>query len=371
MKGSPSLESAPLIANWLSFQKLGRIQISSGKVEIGQRINTALAQLVATEFGLSSEVIDVLDVDTGRSPDEGYTSGSNSIQHSGEALRSACVGALGLLQQIATAKLDANESDLHYANGVFHVAGTNRSATIWDLAHEADFHVAVDPSRPRTLVSAETTVATTHIESRSIRPLVTGEYQFVHDMCVPEMLHARVVRPPNYHARLASDPDSVFDACTDPSVHLTVDGSFVAVVAENEWQVIKAAEKLSRKLQWETGPGLDEQDVFTQLRSNPRDSLLVQDGTPTRQPVPSEPLRDCPGGQVLRARYERPYQMHASLGPSAALAQFDGQQLTIHSHTQGVFPLRGSIAQALGMETAGCSHRARPGSRLLRTQWRG
>ncbi len=128
------------------------------------------------------------------------------------------------------------------------------------------------------------------------------------------------------------------------------DGSFLAVATEDEYAAIKAGERLADAADWRTGDGLEPQDVFERLPVNERVSLPVVEGRPQNEPVPE--LADPPSDAAvtLNARYEKPYVMHGSIGPSAALALFEDGRLTVWSHSQGIYILRASMSEALGME---------------------
>jgi CO/xanthine dehydrogenase Mo-binding subunit len=162
------------------------------------------------------------------------------------------------------------------------------------------------------------------------------------------MLHARLVRPPHYHARIAAIDEAIHSGL-DGS-HLVRDGSFVAVAAHDELQAVRLAQRVAASIRWSPERGLDTRDVFQRLTAEPRISLPVRDGQAVEEPVP--PLQAPPPGAVatVHTRIERPYVMHGSMAPSAALALFEDGALTIWTHTQGVFPLRRTLAECLGMD---------------------
>ena len=165
------------------------------------------------------------------------------------------------------------------------------------------------------------------------------------------MCHARVVRPPGYQARLVSlNRDELL--ALPGVVTLVQDGSFIAVVAEREEQAIAAAERARAAAAWTFAQELPSADeTYRELQSRPAQSNLVVDGTVVDDPIPPRQAPSAAQG-VLRATYTRPFQMHASLGPSAAAALWENDRLTVWSHSQAVFTLRGALAQALGLEEA-------------------
>ena len=167
---------------------------------------------------------------------------------------------------------------------------------------------------------------------------VTGAAAYVQDMRLPGMLHARVVRPSAPGATLAGLDAAPIERM--PGVVAVVrDGNFLAVVAEREFQAIQAMQALAAAAQWTPGPALPKPD-FAALRAQPsEDTAIVDRRTPT-------------SGRTIEASYTRAYQAHASIGPSCALAQLADGRMTVWSHTQGVFPDRGAIAEMLRMPPA-------------------
>ena len=140
-----SLEKQPAIDDWIAIETDGRVSVCSGKVDIGQRISTAIAIIAATELDVSFERIDLHPVDTTTSPDEGYTSASNSMQESGQAIRLACATARKVLVQLAAKELDVDQNVLDVTDGVVLSRTTNRSITYFELMGGKKFNLPVDP----------------------------------------------------------------------------------------------------------------------------------------------------------------------------------------------------------------------------------
>ena len=343
MAANPSLLANPALDDWLAFDAGGTVTVRSGKVDIGQRISTAVALLVADELGIDPDRVRVAPVETGRSPDEGFTSGSQSMAQTGNAVRLAAATARRRLLEQAARALDVGPAELEVDDGAIHARTTNRKTDYWELAAGAPFGIDVDPAaplRPREALGHVGGAA----RARGLEALVRGQPYFLHDMSLPGMLHARMVRPPHYHARLAALDETVIERLAAEGVETVRDGSFLAVAAVDEYAAVRAAERLAAAASWDSGAGLPSGDIYDSLRSNERVSLPVVDGVPVEAPVP-------PAGAAatLEARYERPYQMHASLGPSAAMAAFADSVLTATTHSQGVYFLRAALAEALGM----------------------
>ena len=349
MPDSASLKKSPNLDKWISVASDGRVLIHTGKVDIGQRISTALALIAAEELDVDLSRIDIARTETGVDPDEGITSGSNSMEEAGNAVRAASATARRHLLSLAVDSLGVDVSTLEISDGLIQSRGTNLSVTYQELAGDQLFGIDVDPEAPVKDPASYGVVGKPTI-TRGLTEIVTGQAHFVQDMKMPGMLHARIVRPPHYKARLKSLDDAAAKRVTDDGCELVRDGSFIAVASADEFAAVKAAERLFESSDWDLGDGLEPQDVYERLVSNERVSLPVVDGVPQKEAV--EPLASPPEGAsaTLNARYEKPYLMHGSIGPSAAVALAEGDKLTVWSHSQGVYVLRASLSEALGME---------------------
>lgn len=344
MASNPSLDKSPDLDDWLSIDGQGRVRIRTGKVDIGQRISTALAMIAAEELDIDYARIDVAPVETSVSPDEAITSGSNSMQQSGNAIRLAAATARRHLLGRAAAALGVDIASLEVTDGLIRSRGTNLSVSYAELLDGEPFGIAVDPEAEVKSPAGYRVVGRARV-ARGMADLVTGAAAFIHDMTLPGMAHARVVRPPHSQARLRS-LDAAAVARLDADGIATVrDGSFLAVAGADEYAVIKAIGRLDAAADWDGGAGLDARDIFAALRGNERISLPVVEGTPVAAPVPPRPA-----SFTHQARYERPYHMHATIGPSAAMARFADGRLTLWTQSQGIYILRESMASALDMK---------------------
>ena len=341
------LQHTPELDSWIRINPDGTVTIFTGKVELGQGIKTALAQIGADELDISLDRVQVVTGDTAQTPDEGFTAGSMSLETSGNAVRYAAAEARRIILSVAYEQLEAPLERLIVSDGTITDPATGSSATYWDLFGGKKFHHQVTgialhkPPDKYTVVGKPT-------QHLSLLEKVTGGVYFVHDLDLPGMVHGRVLRPPGYDARLVSvDKEGVLPL---PGVLKVVqDGSFLAVIAEREEQAVKAVEVLRKVAVWENKTSLPPQEnLCDHMLEQPAQSFLVIDGTPVDDPIP--PIEaPAAAAHTLYATYTRPYHMHASLGPSAAVARLLDGKLTIWSHTQGVFPLRRSIAHVLGM----------------------
>ncbi len=344
MASNPSLAGHPGVAEWLSFDDNGQVVVRTGKVDIGQRVSAAVALVAAEELDVDPARVRVAARLTGDVPDEGYTSGSRSMEDSAQAVRLAAATVRRHLLGVAGERLSADPEALEIVDGLIRVPNTNRAISYWDLTGGREVSIPVDPDVAPKSPDAYRVFGRLHL-APILTGLAMGSTSFAHDMSMPGMLHARVVRPPHYHARLDGLPDDIEQRLAGG--HLVRDGSFLAVAHSDEWTAINLAERVAGAARWLPERGLETRDIFELLVGNERTSLPVVDGKPVEAPVP--PLDDPPDDAVatLQARFERPYQMHASMAPSAALAHLDGDLLTIWSHSQGPYPLRASVSEAL------------------------
>jgi CO/xanthine dehydrogenase Mo-binding subunit len=335
--------------DWLSVRADGRVTLRTGKVELGQRISTAIAVIAAEELDVELERIDIVGAETGVSPDEGITSASNSMEQSGQAVRLAAATARHHLLARAASALEVDAASLEVADGLIRSTATNRSTTYWELFGDEAFAIPVDLDA-EVKSPDEFRHIGRRVVARGMEDLVNGKLGFVHDLTMPGMLYARVVRPPHYHARLRKIDETVLRRLAEAGVRVVRDGSFVAVAVEDEYAAVKAAERVAGVTSWNTGGGIEPQDVFERLLVNDRVSLPVIEGVPRDEPVPA--LADPPpeATVTLRSRFESPYRMHGSIGPSAALALSEDDRLSVWTHSQGIYTLRASLAEALNMK---------------------
>jgi nicotinate dehydrogenase subunit B len=346
LKRTGSLEKNPRLSQWLRLERDGTVSVFSGKVEIGQGILTALAQIAAEELGVALERIRMVPADTSFSPNEGVTSGSLSIQDSGAALRRACAHARALLLERAAERLGASIGDLKVENGT--VQANGRTTNFWECADQPLFDREVEegpsPRSPR-----DYRVVGQSAPRRDLPDKIAGRPRFVQDMVLPRMLHGRVIRPAHGFAGLDSVDDA--KARSIPGVFAIVrDGSFLGVLAEREDAAIAAQRALRSTASWKEGPLLP-QSIHSWLKENAIDHRVISEKSDAE--ATSREVR------TLAASYSKPYLSHASIGPSCALAQFEGDKLTVWSHSQGIFNLRYDLAIALGLpEEAVVAHHA-------------
>ncbi len=325
---------------WLRIDPDGTVTIFTGKIELGQGIGTALSQIAADELDVDLKRIDVVYGDTARTPNEGQTAGSLSVEQSGTALRFACAEAREILLAAAAGKLGASVADLRVSDGTI-TGPTGAQVTYWDLAANAHLaREATATAKPKP--AAEHRHVGQSVPRRDIPRKFTGGAAYVQDVRLPGMLFGRVVRPPSPGAVLLS-ADEARVRSLPGVVALVRDGSFLAVAAAREEQAIRAREVLKQSARWKETESLPPsgEALYRDLMARSAPAETVTDKTATRAAAPAK---------RLEAVYTRPYQAHASIGPSCAVAQWQDGQLTVWTHSQGVFPLRGDLAKAFGIE---------------------
>ncbi|MBF0278699.1 MAG: xanthine dehydrogenase family protein molybdopterin-binding subunit [SAR324 cluster bacterium] len=351
MSISSSLERNPDLDSWLQIHKDGTLTLFTGKVEIGQGIKTALALIAAEELDVAFERITVKTADTALGLNEIFTAGSGSMEESGSAIRQVTAEIRELLLQMAAKRLNLPVERLSVTDGLIGAAETNSTITYWELfggqKFNRKFNGEAKPKKADQYQQIGRPVSLIGIES-----LVGGTADYIQDMKFPDLAYGRIIRPPQYHAEL-SRVDTAEVSALPGVLKIVQDGRFLAVIAEREEQAIRAASALKESAEWNFVKELDCTDISELLVQNKRTSLLVVNGIPIDDPIPTIAIPSA-AVRTSTASYQRPYQMHGSIGPSTALALFSEAEnnpvvLTVWTHSQGVFPLRVSLAHALDM----------------------
>lgn len=318
----------------------GSVTLALGKVELGQGIGTALAQIAAEELGVNFKRIRLTGVDTDYSPDESYTFSSISIQKSGPSVRRAAAAGRQFLLQRAAQDLHLPVAELNVVDGDIVGRGDPTGLDFWQLLAGENFAVTI-PDKGPALPVADYRIVGQSVPRLDIPAKVFAEASYLQDLRLPGMVHARVVRPPAERAQLTE-----FDAAAAeqlPGVLKIVrDGNFVAVIAEREGQARNAAGLLHESLRWALAEDLPcEDNIYHWLKTATARIEPVASRT-SATPVPS-------GTRTVEATYQRPFQAHASISPAAAIALYQDDKLTVWSHAQGMYPLRDAIAHTFGL----------------------
>ena len=377
-----SLAANPKLSSWLKFSRDGQVTVSPGKVEIGQGIVTALAQIAADELDIDLSRVQMVRTSTALSPNEGVTSGSLSIQQSGRALRHACAEVRHIFLELASERLGVKIDMLEVEDGTISGPG-NVTTSYWELAGEVSLNRDATPgATPK--IATRRALAGSSIPRIDIPDKVFARPRFIHDQALPNMLHGRVLRPASARAKLVGLREDGARAVAG-FVAVVRDGSFAGVVSETEHGAEAALQALRKGATWTVGEPLpDENDLAAFLKAQPLESTVIDRRTA------ASPLQ---GTQTIRRQYTRPYIAHASIAPSCAMAQWNGDRVHIWTHSQGVYLLRADLALVLKlpldnitvehMEGAGCyGHNAADdvaldavllakaaGGRPVRVQW--
>ena len=343
--GGPSPGSPPInqLDSWIAIAADGRVTAYSGKEELGQGISTAQAQLVAEELSVPFNRVNLIYCDTALTPDQAYTAGSQShpANFNRNNLAQAGATAREALFRLASERLGVPVDQLTASDGVIRLkSDPSKALGYGQLVAGRRFNLQVDPNAKRKPAS-EWTVLGKPVPRPDIPALVTGEFEFVHNVRVPGMLHGRVVRPPAVGATVMSvDEGSVKNLAG--VVKVVVKKNFVGVVAEKPWQAIQAASQV--KVTWSAGAGLPSHATFyAHMRTQPARDALAVDSKDVEESLAA-------AATVLKATYLHPYQMHGSMGSSCAVADVEGEKATVWSPTQGVWYQKSTVAMLLGLK---------------------
>src|ERR1043166_5866643 len=329
-----SLKKSPLLDSWVRIGADGSTTVFTGKAELGQGIKTALLQVAAEQLDVPFASLELVTADTARTANEEYTAGSQSMQESGTAIMHAAAQARAILVGEAARRFGVGPDQVKTEDGRA-LAPDGRTLRYAELVSDELLHVQAQPQSPlKDPASFKIMGRPQH--RIDIPAKVAGGEAYVQDFRLPGMVHARVVRPPSYGAKLASLDTAEVEKM--PGVLKVVrDGNFLAVVAQKEFQAIKAMGNLAAPARGTEEPRLPNQaDLAQAILALPAKDYAILD---RRQPNVA--------GKKLEATFTRPYQMHGSIGPSCAVARRDGEQTTVWTHTQGVYPDREAIAGML------------------------
>ena len=346
MKIAPSLETNPELDGWLKFSSDGILTVFTGKVELGQKITTALALIAAEELYLDFNRVKIAAVNTEYSPEEQPTVGSNSIEESGEAIRQASAVARNILLNMASKKLNESIDRLEITDGNIRSILNNNITSYWDLIGDQKFNHKIE-KLPILKSFKDYQIIGKSNFSKGFEKIISGKEEFIHDLEFPNMLHARVVRPPFYSARIV-DLDLTKIKSMSDILHIEKDGSFLGVVSEKEEKVVKAISILKKNIKWSKMSKNNQEDISELLDKNNVKSYQVLDGTAVNKEPESEFLNN--DEDWIESTYIRPYHMHASIGPSAAAALLDKNRYFVWSHSQGIFLLRKALASVLEID---------------------
>jgi nicotinate dehydrogenase subunit B len=338
----PLLAANPRLDQWVRFPSPGHVTVSTGRVEIGQGVLTAMLQIAAEELDVSPDRILLQTGDTDLTPNEGYTAGSQSIQFGGVALRQACAEVRESFLDHAAAKYGHSRPDLSVHDGAIIHRGEPTGHDYWSLAGSVDLGREAT-GLPVTKSVRDYRVVGQNAPRVDLAAKVFGEPVFAHDMALDGMVHARVVRQPRRDATIATVDEAAIRHPAKGPIEIVRDGNFLAILGPDETVVEAVAAIAPNHVVW------DGVDAINPFQEEAR--WLLQQPSIDRTIGPPA----APGGGRLEATYTRMHIAHASVAPSCGLALYGDGRLTVWTHSQGVYPLRDALARTLKLDSGAIS----------------
>ncbi|MBI3399879.1 MAG: xanthine dehydrogenase family protein molybdopterin-binding subunit [Acidobacteria bacterium] len=340
--GTQNARVGAQLDSWIAIAADGAVTAYTGKCELGQGMFTVQMQLIAEELSVPLSRVTLIQCDTSMTPDQGTTSGSQSTPTNFNERNLAQAGATAreALLRLAAERLAVPVDRLALSDGVISVRGDgSRRVSYGDLIGGKTFNLTLSATAKRK-PAGEWSVLGKPIARVDLPAMATGQFEFVHNVRVPGMLHGRVVRPPAVGATLIGVDESSVRGLPG-FVRVVVTRNFVGVVCEKTWQAVQAVQQL--KATWTPGVGLPAHgDFHGYMRRQPsRDALLVNSKDVDQQLARA--------ASVVNATYLYPYQMHGSMSSSCAVADVRGDRATIWSPTQSAYPVRSGAAMILGL----------------------
>ncbi|MGB7008960.1 MAG: molybdopterin cofactor-binding domain-containing protein [Pseudolabrys sp.] len=334
------LNDNPHLDRWVAFPSPGKVTVLTGRVELGQGVLTAMAQIAADELDVAMDRITIRSGDTEKAPNEGYTAGSQSIQFGGVALRQACADVRALFLDQAAKILGCKTGELSICDGRIFRDGTSTGQDYWTLSGAVDLSVKATGGGERKSVADLRNIGTSTARV-DLPGKIFGESAFIHDMHLDGMVHARVVRQPNRGAAIGSIDENAIRRAAKGPIEFVRNGNFVAIIGDNETAVEAAGAAAVDHVTW--------QNVEAPTPTQQEASWLLQ--RPVVERVFGAPDAGNPQNKErFEATYTRGYIAHASISPSCGLAIYRDGTLTVWTHCQGVYPLRAALAKVLKLE---------------------
>lgn len=329
-----SILDNPRLGQWISFDIPGRVTVRTGKVELGQGILTALAQIVADELAIGMALIDIAAADTALSPNEGITAGSQSVEISGASVRLAAAQAHAALIEAGARRLGITPEALTSRDGALYQDGLETGLDFWSVAADVDWSQLIRSDVQTPGSSRQRIVGTNAL--RIDMGAKIGAGGFIHDLDLPEMIHARVIRQPFRLARLA-DVDEAHFSRSHPDISIFRQADFLALISRDEYAVARAQEAANTFVRWEEIAGRWKPATT----SEPKATIIGQ----------SQNTPYVNSNRIV-ADFARGNIAHGSIGPSCSIALLNEGSLTVWTHSQGIFALRDQIARCLGLDKA-------------------
>ncbi len=347
---NPFLEDG--VNAWLQVLEDGRVRILTGKMELGQGIMIAVAQVAAEELNMDPHLVEVNLAETGVTANEGYTAGSRSIESSAMSIRKAAATAREILLELASEKLNTEASTLKLENGI--ISNGQRSLNFYEILEGRQLDETL--REPREIYGkTRRRVVGKAIGRKDITAMVTGDLEYVQDLEFPGMVHARIIRPPSYTSTLISLDESGLEKMPG-FLKLVRIGSFVGVIARGEYEALQISWEVHSRAKWKKGEDLPAGTPLKDyLKKLPSDTQ-TDENTGNWE-------RSLKGAVVQhKASYFKPYIMHGANGPSCAVAYLNENNLDVYTHSQGVYPLRDTLANLLEIDKEAIHVKGVPGS---------
>ena len=341
----PATPDPNQVDTWLAIHKDNTATLYLGFVELGQGTTTALPQVAADELDLDLDQIRVAPAETNVTPNQGGTYSSASIARGSPQVRAAAADARLALLTLAAARLGAPVEQLEVSRGVVFLKGDRgrHTVTYGQLIGDKRFELKVSGKAPVKSPDRYRLVGT-KAPRHDIAAKMKGEHLYIQHERLEGMLHARVVRPrgqPAYGAGakvISVDESSIASV---PGARVVRRGDFLAVVAEREWDAVKAARQL--KVNWDQAPTLPAQaQLYEKMRSGPTTDTLVLnkgDAAAAFNGAAQSVAMTCRG----------PYQSHATFAPGCALADVRKDSALVICTSQDIYNLRRELAAILGL----------------------
>lgn len=350
----------PLVPNeldsYIAVDAEGGVSAFFGKMDMGQGLFTAIGQIVAEELDVPVNRVKVIMGDTATSIDQGGASGSTGVQNGGKQMRVAAAEARRILVEMAAQKFGVAPDSLIVTDGIVRLRESRDDATYAesyaDLIGGRYFNTQLEwnkqlgnnlyaPGKAVPKKPSEYKIVGKPIAREDIAPKVYAQQGFVTDVKVPGMVHARMIRPPVAGTTPVNvDESSVRDI---PGVQVVREKGFLAVVADKEWDAIKAADAL--KVEWSDAkpPFPVQAQIYDHIRTAPVVKRQVETNKGDVDAAFAAPVR------LIEAEYEWPFQSHASMGPACAVVEIKDDQVTVWTGSQKPHRVRNGVAGTLGV----------------------
>ena len=332
------------VDSWIAVHADNTATVYLGKCELGQGNTTGLLQIAGEELDFDMSQLSAVRLDTNVTPNQGATSASSSIYRGGPQLRTAAAEARAALLQLAADRLGVQPGSLTVSKGVVSVQGEpGRAIAYGALLGDRPFNVKITgtaPLKPRNRYK----LVGQRVPRVDIPDKFSGKYVRVQHLRAPNMLHGRVVLPRGQRAFGSGAKPLIVDESSIkniPGARIVRKGDFIGVVAEREWDAVKAAREL--KVTWEKGPALPGNDRLHDSMRAAKTTDTVMENTGNA----ANALSLC--AHTVSASYRGPYQGHIPFWPNCALADVGPEGAVVRSSSQDIYSSREQLAKVLGL----------------------